>query len=395
MSRKLRWILPMLALLLMGGLAARTMKARQLHNEAALAAAKAPPALDLSAADLALATPLEMARTVAVSGGLKAVNTAVVKAKVAAEVKSLGVREGDTVRAGQVIGQLDTTELDWRLRQAEQTAAAAQAQYDIARRALENNRALVAQGFISSTGLETSVSNAEAAHANHEAATAAVALARKARGDALLTSPIDGQVSRRVVQPGERLAVDAHIVEIVDLSRIELEAALAPEDVGAVRVGQSARLVVDGLTQPATATVARINPSTQPGTRAVMVYLTLQGQPGLRQGLFAQGHIEVQRRTALAVPASAVRVDQARPYLLAVREGKVVHQPVVVGERGEARIDGRQEPVVEIVQGTSQGTRVLRAAAGQQADGTPVRLPAPVPARPPAAASGSAPGKAA
>ena len=122
MSRKLRWILPMLALLLMGGLAARTMKARQLHNEAALAAAKAPPALDLSAADLSLATPLEMARTVAVSGGLKAVNTAVVKAKVAAEVKSLGVREGDTVRAGQVIGQLDTTELDWRLRQAEQTA---------------------------------------------------------------------------------------------------------------------------------------------------------------------------------------------------------------------------------------------------------------------------------
>ena len=382
MSRTLRWLLPILALLLVGGLAARTMKARQLQNNAALAAAKAPQSLDLSTSDVTIARPLELARTVAVSGGLKAVNTAVVKAKVAAEVKSLTVREGDTVHAGQVIGQLDTADLDWRLRQAEQNAAAAQAQYDIARRALENNRALVAQGFISPTGLETSVSNAASAHANHEAAGAAVALARKARGDAALVAPNAGQVSQRMAQPGERIAVDARIVEIVDLSRIELEAALAPEDVGAVRVGQRARLTVDGLAQPATATVVRINPSAQPGTRAVMVYLALHEQPGLRQGLFAQGHIELQRRTALAVPASAVRVDQARPYVLVVRDGKVVHQPVVIGERGLARVDDRPEPepVVEIVQGATQGTPVLRAATGRLPDGTPVRLPPPVPA---------------
>jgi RND family efflux transporter MFP subunit len=388
MSRLLRWLLPVLALLLVGGLAARSIKARQLHNEAALAAAKVPPSLDLSPADVMLARSLDMARTVSVSGGLKAVNTAVVKAKVAAEVKSLAVREGDTVHAGQIIGQLDTAELDWRLRQAQQNAAAAQAQYEIARRTLENNRALVAQGFISPTGLETSVSNAETAHANHEAAAAAVALARKARADAVLVAPITGQVSQRAVQPGERAAVDARIVEIVDLAHIELEAALAPDDVGDVRVGQRAQLVIDGLAQPATATVVRINPSTQPGTRADMVYLAVHEQPGLRQGLFAQGHIELKRRTALAVPTSAVRVDQARPYLLTVQEGKVVHRPVVIGGRGEASVDGAAEPVVEILQGVTPGTPVLRAATGRLPEGTPVRLPAPAPAS--AAASAKA-----
>lgn len=384
MKRWIPWTIGIAAVLLLGGLATRSMKARQLENAAAAASAKVPLQLELSAADVLTVHPVELTRTLAVSGGLKAVNSAVVKAKVAAEVKSLSVREGDTVKAGQVIGQLDTTEFDWRQRQAEQTADSAKAQLDIARRALENNQALVKQGFISSTGLETSVSNEAAAKANYEAAAAAVALAKKSRADAVLVAPISGIVSQRLVQPGERAAIDAKIVEVVDLSRIELEAAVAPEDVAQVKVGQTASLDVDGLREPAAATVARINPSTQAGTRAVMVYLALQSHPSLRQGLFAKGHIDLQRSRTLAVPTAAVRVDQARPYVLVVANGRVSQRSVTLGARGDAVVDGRTEHVVEIVEGIADNVTLLRGSAGNVRDGTPVKLVGVAPAAAPA-----------
>ena len=381
MKRWLKWLIPVLAVLLIAAFVARSVKARKTEQAALSAALATPAVLELNASDLVVARQQDMQRTLAVSGGLKAVNSAFVKAKVAAEVKSLTVREGDSVKAGQVIGSLDTTEYDLRLRQAEQTALAAKTQVDIAQRTLANNRALVAQGFISATGLETSISMEASAQAGYLASAAAVSLARKTKADARLVSPINGIVSQRLVQPGERVAIDAKLVEVVDLSRMELEAAMAPEDVVNVRVGQIARLEVDGRAQPLAARVSRINPSTQAGTRSVMVYLATDPSTdtasGLRQGLFARGTIALERQSALLVPATAVRIDQARPYVLAVVDGKVAQRSVTLGARGEISLDGRTEAAVELLgDALAPGTTLLRGTVGQVRDGTPVKPPA-------------------
>lgn len=370
MKRIVKWGLPLAAVALIVGLSVRGVLQR--HSQAEVAVTTAPAALELAPQDLVTVRRQPVQRTLPVSGTVEAIRTAVVKAKVAAELRELGVREGQAVRAGQVLGRLDATEFEARLRQARQQAEAARAQVDIAERTLQNNRALVEQGFISRNALDTAVSNAAAARASLLAAEAAADLARKALDDAVLRAPIDGWVSQRFVQPGERVAVDARVLEIVDLSALELRAALPPEQVGAVRLGAVAALRVDGLPAPVPARVVRINPSAQAGTRAVPVYLSLDAREGLRHGLFATGRVEVARETALALPESAVRLDEARPYVLLLQGQRLVRRAVQAD--GGAEVDG--EPVRVIRSGVVEGDRVLAGTVGGVRDGTAVRLTA-------------------
>ncbi|MEO7057793.1 MAG: efflux RND transporter periplasmic adaptor subunit [Caldimonas sp.] len=372
MKRWVKWTVAGVAAVLLVAAGGRAMLARKHAAEVTATATQVPSGLDLSSTDVVVARTIELPRTLDISGGLKAVNSAMVRSKVAAEVKSLTVREGDSVRAGQVIGRLDTTELELRLRQAEQTASSSKSQLDIATRALVNNRALVDQGFISATGLETSISNEAGARASYEAANTLAALARKGRADATLVAPISGLVSQRLVQPGERVAVDARLVEIVDLSQLELEAALTPDDVAGLQIGRKATLQVDGLTTPVMAKVVRINPSAQAGTRSILAYLAVEPQPALRQGLFVRGTIELDRKPALAIPLSAVRTDQAQPYVLLVKAGQATVTPVKLGARGTVA----GEAWVEIASGLGEGAVVLAGGAGIVRDGTPVNLPA-------------------
>jgi membrane fusion protein, multidrug efflux system len=382
-----RWHKVTLSLLLLAMVAAgigRLMMSRKAQQAQIAAAPKTAAALELAPGDLVNARMAELARTLEVSGSLYAVNSAFVKARVAAEVKSVAVREGDSVRTGQVLAQLDTTEFDWRLRQAEQQAQAARSQLDIAQRALQNNRALVSQGFISATVLDNAVSTEAGAQATLQAAMAGVELARKARSDATVSAPIAGQIAQRLVQPGERVPVDARLLEIVDLSRLELQASVAPEDAGQVRVGATARLAVDGIDGEVLARVVRINPSAQAGSRSVIAYLELQPNPALRQGLFARGSIDLERRTALVVPPGAVRSDQAQPYVLKLDGDRVVQRTLRTGARGRVG----QDEVVEVLQGLADGDRVLAGSLGPVRDGTSVRLGG---ARPPADAASARP----
>lgn len=317
------------ALVLAAG-AGKAFQARQAKQAQAAEAAEAlrkPTVFELTTSDVVQARTRTLVQTVPISGVLRAANTAVVKAKVAGELSGLQVREGDAVQAGQVLGRIDTTEYQARTQQAAQQAQAAAAQVAIAQRQLANNQALVAQGFISSTALETSLSNLAAAQANHRAAQAAQDIAAKSLTDTVLRSPISGQVASRLAQNGERVGVDARVLELVDLSSLELEAAVPPELAAQLLVGQTARLTVEGSTATVQAKLVRISPSAQAASRSVLVYLKLSPAPGLRHGLFAQGQVLVGERTGTAVPASSVRNDRPQPYVQLVQASASASEP--------------------------------------------------------------------
>jgi RND family efflux transporter MFP subunit len=360
----------MVAALLAAGVL-RTLSAREAARqalEAQQASQKQQTSIELGAGDVLTAHSVELTQALPISGALKAVNAAFVKAKAGGELQAFSVREGDTVRAGQILGHIDTTEYQARLRQAQQQAESARAQVDIAQRSLDNNKSLVDQGFISRSALDTSLNNLSAAMANFKAAQAGADVATKSLDDTVLRAPIGGQIAQRLVQNGERVAMDTRVVEIVDLGVLELEAALAAGDSVKVKIGQLAQIVVEGLSQPVQATVVRINPSTVAGSRSVLVYLAVASTPGLRQGLFAQGALRTGRVTALALPLDAVRTDKPQPYVQHILNGKVAHQTVMPGATGEHAGVAMVE-----VKGLAEGAEVLVGAVGALREGSLVQ----------------------
>lgn len=370
----MKWALAgLVATLLVAG-ALRTWSARQARQaalEAQQAAQKSQVSIALATNDLVQVKPLELQQTVLISGPIKAVNTALVKARVPGELRDLAVREGDSVRAGQVLARIDPTESDARLRQARQQAAAAKAQLAIAQRNFDNNQALVAQGFISSTALASSQASLDAAQASYQAAQSGADLAAKALDDTVLRAPIAGQISQRLAQPGERVPVDARIVEIVDNRQLELEASLNAADSLQVKVGQSARLTLDGTNQVIHAKVVRINPSAAVGSRAVLVYLALAADANLRHGLFAQGSLSVGVVKTLALPLRAVRTDKPQPYVQLVSQNQVQHVNVTPGVRGDLA-----GVAMVAVTGVAEGSLVIDGSVGSLRVGTLVNTAA-------------------
>jgi membrane fusion protein, multidrug efflux system len=393
MKRWIKWALALVVIVLIAGGVMRALAARKAQQQAlaAAGAAKELRSVELADTDVVKAQARDLAQGVAVSGSLKAVNSAVIKARVAGELQGLTLREGDFVKAGQVIARIDASEYQSRVRQAREQAQSAKAQVDVVQRQYGNNKALVDQGFISKTALDTSLANLNAAQATYRSALAATEVAAKSVEDTVLKSPISGQLSQRLAQPGERVGVDARIVEVVDLSQLELEATLGASDAMAVRVGQSAELQIEGSTHTIQAQVVRINPSAQAGSRSVLAYLRIDNPSStalpLRQGLFAQGTLGTAGGPQLALPLGAVRTDKPAPYVQAIENGQVVHKTVELGARGNA---GEEKLVA--IKGLVEGALVIRGEIGALREGTQVRFtpmvtPATSPISAPAASS--------
>ena len=384
-TSKKRWLTGAVALLvlaLVGAGVAKILLARK-NDAAALQAASSAQntnAVELALGDVMTLKNIELLQGLPVSGSLRAVNSAFVKARVAGELQGLSVREGDFVQAGQVLARVDASENQSRARQARNQADASKAQVEVAQRQYDNNTSLVNQGFISKTALDTSLANLNAAKSTYQAALAATDVATKAVDDTVLRAPISGQISQRLAQLGERVGVDTRILEIVDLSRLELEATLSAADSSLVRVGQTAELQIEGGSQRITARVVRINPSAQAGSRSVLAYLSLDnmGSPNkpqsasLRQGLFAQGMLASERRSQLAVPLTAVRTDKPAPYLQIVSSGRIAHLPVELGMRGTA-----ENLDVVAIKGAPEGTVVVLGNIGLLRESTAVKYTLP------------------
>jgi membrane fusion protein (multidrug efflux system) len=307
------------------------------------------------------------------SGAIQAEREATVRAEISAAVMETFAEAGQRVARGAVLGRLDDTGIRDHALSARAAVSTAQNAYDIAKRELERAVALEKAGAIATRDLERARNGALAAETQLANARALYASAQQQQSRTQIVAPFSGVVSARQANAGDIVSPGTPLFTIVDPSTMRLEASVPAQAISLVRVGLPVEFTVSGYpTRRFTGRVTRVNPTADPTTRQVRIIATIPNAgAALVSGLFAEGRVSAETRTAPVVPLNAVDERGVRPWVMRIKNGRVERVEIEVGLRDE------QNEILEVRGGLVPGDTVLLGTARGLTAGTPVRVSAP------------------
>ncbi|WP_310387126.1 efflux RND transporter periplasmic adaptor subunit [Roseateles sp.] len=322
----------------------------------AQAAAKAPAGAGAAGAGAAQGPiPVEVGTVESASlpddaqtvGTLKARQSALLKPEVSGRIVKLGFSDGQNVRQGQLLVQLDDGLQAAQLQQS-------QAQASIARSSLKRNSELLAQGFVSTSALEQAQSVLQVAEAQ-------VALSQAQLTRMQVRAPFDGVMGIRSVSVGDYVKDGSDLVSIEDTSTMWLDFRLPERFVPRLKVGQQVEVQLDALPGKAfTAQIVALDTQLEANGRSLLVRAKLPANtPELRSGLFARVRVLLAvHQNALLVPEEALVPQGGKQYII-----KVVEQgsAAPTAQRIEAKLGLRLPGKVEVLSGLKAGDRVVTA----------------------------------
>ena len=358
LSRKKTLVIAVAVLAVAGSLLG--YRASQAKKDTPPRKAGAPATLEFAPGDLAELASVPLGRQIPVSGSLKPVLHATVRSKVPAEVARVHVSEGQRVALGDPLVTLDAADLQARYDAQKALVAEARAKLDLARKNQRNSRMLLEKSFISQNAYDSVDNSVQVAEANLQSAEAQAAIAQRALADTRIRAPFPGIVAKRWVNVGDKVSGDMPVAQVVDLSRMELEAPVPVGEIPYVKVGQEITFAVDGFPgRPFRGQVERINPSAEAGSRAIHVFVTLHNADGsLKGGMFANGTLATASGSPVdVIPAAAVLEEGGQTFVHVVRNGRVERRSVVLGVRNPER------GVVVVREGLERGVPVIAVKA--------------------------------
>jgi membrane fusion protein, multidrug efflux system len=343
-------------------------------------------------------------------GTIRAKTQTVLSSKVVGQITALPVREGDRVRKGQVLVEIEGRDASAQLRRAQAAetearkamdevdsavraadaglrtaeanrdlALATRKRYDI----LRERRSVSPQEFEEvDTRHKAAASEAERARQNVaeaqsrraqvlariEQAEAEVEAARVALGYLTITAPIDGVVTAKKAEPGMLASPGMPLLAIDDDSNYELDSIVEESRVASVRPGQTVRVEIDAVDATVDAKVREIVPASDPATRTYIVKLDLALTPSLRgnvhSGFYGRASFAAGQRQALIAPESAF-----------VERGQLIGVYVVKDNVASLRLvktGKRYDKGIEILSGLNPDSRIVTAPHGEIADGVEI-----------------------
>ena len=295
-------------------------------------------------------------------GSLRARQSVVLRPEVSGRIAKIGFADGERVKRGQTLVQLDDTLQRAQLQQA-------QAQAAIARTTLARNRELLAQGFVSQNAVDQAAANLEVAQAQ-------VALAQAQLARMRIEAPFDGVAGIRLVNVGDYVKDGADLVGIEDPSFVWVDFRLAERYIGRMKAGLPVEVSLDAVPgRSFRAEVAAVDSVLDANGRSLLVRARLANADGvLRSGMFARTRtVFAQRGDALVVPEEALVPQGGKQYLVKLVDGEGGGK---VSQRIEAKIGMRMPGKAEILDGVAAGDLVVTAGQARlmRGDALPVRV---------------------
>lgn len=295
-------------------------------------------------------------------GSLRSRRSVVLRPEISGRITQLNFSDGQRVRKGQLLVQLDDQLPRAQVQQS-------RAELSIARANHKRNQELVAQGFISQRSVDESAANLEVAEAK-------LALAEATAQRLRILAPFDGVAGIRGVNVGDYLKDGADIVNVEDLDAVYVDFRLPERLQNKVKTGQTARVAFDALPGVQySAVVLAINPQIDADGRSLAVRGCIDNRRlQLRPGMFARvTAVFGERSDANVVPEEAIVPDGAAPYVLRVVAGP--EEGSQVAKRTTVRLGARTPGFVEVVEGLAPGDVVVTAGQQRlQRDGMAVRV---------------------
>ncbi len=334
------------------------------------AARGGPSALVLGPTDVTLVATHTIEASIPISGDLKPIEEIVVRARVEGDVLQVLAREGDRVRAGQVLARFENAVQEGE--QASATADRESARADVANAQWNADQSdeLFKAGAIPERDLRTAQQTLAAAKARLAAAEARLRAATQNAQDTRITSPTSGVVATRTVESGERVSRGATLFTVVRNDVLELEATVPARLANELKVSQLVRFASTGRSMEGR--VARIAPTINPASRTITVYVQVPNRDGAIKGnAFATGRVVGQTLpNTVAIPTPAVR-QSARgdaAFVYRIVAGKVEVADVELGVVDEAL------NMTQVLRGLAVGDQIVVGNVGALGRGVEVRV---------------------
>jgi membrane fusion protein (multidrug efflux system) len=341
-------------------------------STAAASAAK-PPVVDV-----ATVAVMRLTDDTQAVGSLRSRQGVVLRPEISGRVTQLNFRDGDRVRKGQVLVQLDD-----QLPRAQVQQSRAELSIAVANHA--RNKDLVAQNFISQRSLDESAAALEVAQAK-------LALAQASAARLKIVAPFDGMTGIRTVNVGDYLKDGADIVNVEDIDAVFVDFRLPERFQSKVQKGQTASVALDALPGARfVAVIQAVDPLIDANGRSVGVRGCIDNrQRQLRPGMFARVTVVFgEREQAKVIPEESIVPLGGKFYVIRLQPGAT--PAARVSQRVEVKLGIRRPGKVEILAGLAAGDTVVTAGQQRiQRDGTEVSvLELPRPAATAAQASAS------